>query len=379
MERLTIEPRPDWQKIVEGQGFHYHTAETEDGSIPCWNESAYYSFTSSEIEQIEQCSYALNDMCLKAVQHVIDRDLFGQFHISPLFRDFVRESWNRDEFTVYGRFDLAFNGRGPPKLLEYNADTPTALLEAAVVQWYWLNDRFPQADQFNSIHERLLEIWSILAKQMPGAWHFASLEGNVEDYMTVNYLRDTAVQGGANTQYLAIEKIGWNNRLGEFTDLEERPLAHVFKLYPWEWMLKEQFGPFLLRGHTRWLEAPWKMLLSNKAILTVLWELFPESPYLLRAAFEAPGANYVRKPIFGREGANVTVVRDGNVVAQTEGIYADSPCVYQDYHDVPCFDGKYPVVGSWMVNGHACGMGIREDNGPVTQNTSQFVPHIIGS
>jgi glutathionylspermidine synthase len=36
---------------------------------------------------------------------------------------------------LYGRFDLAYRGDGPPKLLEYNADTPTALFEAAVVQW----------------------------------------------------------------------------------------------------------------------------------------------------------------------------------------------------------------------------------------------------
>jgi len=375
MRRIASAPRPDWQRRVEQAGLSWHTPD----GLPYWNEAAFYEFTAAEIDPLEQATNELEKISLEAVQYAIDNRLYARMAIPDAAISLIEGSWESEPPSLYGRFDLIYDGCHPPKLLEYNADTPTSLLEAAVVQWYWLNDRFPQADQFNSIHERLLEIWSILAKQMPGAWHFASLEGNVEDYMTVNYLRDTAVQGGANTQYLAIEKIGWNNRLGEFTDLEERPLAHVFKLYPWEWMLKEQFGPFLLRGHTRWLEAPWKMLLSNKAILTVLWELFPESPYLLRAAFEAPGANYVRKPIFGREGANVTVVRDGNVVAQTEGIYADSPCVYQDYHDVPCFDGKYPVVGSWMVNGHACGMGIREDNGPVTQNTSQFVPHIIGS
>jgi glutathionylspermidine synthase len=377
MERILIEPRPDWQKTVEGQGFHYHTSEEAAGQVSCWDESAFYRFTAQEIDLIEKASYALNDMCLKAVQHVIDHDLFGLFRIPPFYRDFVRESWNRDEYTVYGRFDLAFDGQGSPKLLEYNADTPTALLEAAVIQWYWLQERFPRCDQFNSIHERLIEIWSVLGKQRPGLWCFTSLGEHVEDYMTVNYLRDTAIQAGVKSEYVPIEKVGWNNAMAEFTNLAEQPLANVFKLYPWEWILKDQFGPFLLRGHTRWLEAPWKMLLSNKAILTVLSELFPESPYLLRTTFEPSGSSFVRKPIFGREGANITVVQDGRTLAKTEGIYTDSPCIHQQYSPLGDFAGNHPVVGSWMVNGYACGIGIREDRELITGNTSRFVPHVI--
>src|SRR5437868_5064354 len=67
--------------------------------------------------------------------------------------------------------------------------------------------------------------------------------------------------------------------------MAERPMRHVFKLYPWEWRIGEQFGPNLVRGTTTWLEAPWKMLLSNKAILVILYQLFPECPYLLPAAW----------------------------------------------------------------------------------------------
>ena len=39
------------------------------------------------------------------------------------------------------------------------------------------------------------------------------------------------------------------------------------------------------------------------------------------------------------------------------------------------FDGRYPILGAWVVNGQACGLGIREDDGVVTRNTSRFVPH----
>jgi glutathionylspermidine synthase len=373
MERLVTTPRPDWVRRVESVGMHYHTLD--DG--PYWDERAYYRFSTAEVEELERATYALDQMCLEAVAHVIDQRRFGPFGIPAAFHDFVVRSWQTDERTVYGRFDLAYDGRGVPQLLEYNADTPTALLEAAVVQWFWMKDCHPDADQFNSIHERLIEAWRAVGAADPGRVTFVSLAGNVEDYMTVTYLRDTAVQAGLDTAYLAVEDLGWNAARRAFVDLQDRPLSTVFKLYPWEWMLADPFAPHLQEATTRWLEAPWKMLLSNKALLPVLSELFPESPYLLRAAFQPTGPSYVRKPIQGREGANITLVVDGRTTAATDGPYGAQPYVYQEWKPLSTFDGNYAVIGSWMVNGYPCGIGIREDRGPVTQNTSRFVPHLF--
>jgi glutathionylspermidine synthase len=160
-------------------------------------------------------------------------------------------------------------------------------------------------------------------------------------------------------------------------DLQERPINHIFKLYPWEMMVREPFGKHLPRARTRWIEAPWKMVLSNKAILTVLYELFPHSPYILPAAFEPTrdiGDIYIKKPMLGREGANTALVAYGESVLQTEGPY-EGQAVYQAYAELPEFDGSYPVIGSWMVNGYAAGMGIREGDTRITTNKSRFVPH----
>jgi glutathionylspermidine synthase len=377
MQRLTITPRERWPQIVESQGLQFHTAAEDDQSVPYWDESAYYRFSSREIDELERASYILNDLCLKAVSHVVANNLFDSFHIPPAFTDYVRASWDKDEQTIVGRFDLVYDGVHSPRLLEYNADTPTALLEAAVVQWYWLKDQFPRLDQFNSIHERLIEAWARLKKKTQDRWYFTALGGHLEDYLTVNYLRDTAMQAGLDTSYIDIEKIGWNRRREMFVDLAERPMRHVFKLYPWEWMISEHFGPHLLQGTTTWLEPPWKMILSNKAILVILYQLFPECPYLLPAAWQPFGPRYVRKPILGREGANVTLVCDGKPTLETGGAYADVPAIYQEFYSLPNFDQNYPVIGSWMVNGYACGIGIREDQKLITQNTSRFVPHVI--
>ena len=372
MHRFHSQPRRDWPQIVESQGLLFHTPEGQT----YWDESAHYRFSRAEIDAIEKATYALNDMCLHAAQHVITNNLFERFTLSPPIAKYIANSWERDELTIYGRFDLAFDGRSEPKLLEYNADTPTSLLEAAVIQWHWMQDVFPGLDQFNSIHERLIEAWGVAKSSFPGPMHFACLRGNIEDYMTVAYLRDTAMQGGLRAQYLDIETIGWNRDRGIFVDESLQHIQNCFKLYPWEWMFNDAFGPRILADNTRWLEPAWKMLLSNKAILPVLFELFPKSPYLLPASMEAPTWDHVRKPILGREGSNVQIVSGGRAGPQTPGVYGP-PYVYQALCPLPTFDGNYPVVGSWMVNGYSCGIGVREDVTPVTQNTSRFVPHVF--
>jgi len=373
MRRQRFEPRTDWQGIVTSQGLPYHTLD----DIPYWDESVYYEFTVGEIDELEKATYALDALCLTAVEHVLEHDLFDRFLIPPAYRDYIRRSWDVDERTLYGRFDLAYDGKQPPKLLEYNADTPTALVEAAVVQWFWLQDSFGGTQQFNSIHERLLEALRALREETPAPFYFTSVRDSLEDFMTVSYLRDLAIQAGFETSYLAMEDVGWDDIRRDFTDLNEKPIRLCFKLYPWEWMQREQFGPHLLNSRCRWFEPPWKALLSNKAILPILWELNPGHPNLLEASFEPlASGGHVKKPILGREGANVQIFVNGRVLLQTDGPY-DGPAVYQEIANLPRFDDRYfPVIGSWMVNGWACGLGIREDESMITGNFSRFVPHI---
>ena len=375
MERFTTEPRPDWQATVEAQGLMFHTGD--EGS-PYWDETVHYRFTAAEVDVIQLATAELDRLCLAAVDHVIERGLWDAFGVPAALVPWVRQSWETQELTVVGRFDLAYDGSGPPKLLEYNADTPTSLLEAAVIQWQWQRDRFPDADQFNSIHERLIDAWKRV-KLTGGVGsrvvHFAAVADHVEDYVTVNYLRDTAMQAEIETDYLNVDDVGWNEGRRTFVDRRERAITHAFKLYPWEWMFAEAFGPHLPAAPTRWFEPPWKVILSNKALLAVLWELFPGHPNLVPASLSPIEGDVVRKPRQSREGSNVAIFRGGSAWFETPGEYGDGPHVWQRYVPIRKFGDRTPVIGSWMVNGHACGMGIREDATPVTGNLSRFVPH----
>ena len=371
MHRLVMDPRPGWQKKVESVGLHFHTLNGE----PYWDDAASYQLSSFEIDQLELAANTLHEMCLNLVQEVIDERLFGMFMIPKEAEEYVIRSWRDQEPGIYGRFDLAYDGVSPPKLLEYNADTPTALLEAAIVQWKWLKDVDERGDQFNSIHERLIEGWQALRDFDPGPIHFAAMSGVPEDYITVEYLRDTAIQAGFETDYLDVEDIGWNNNLRQFVDRTGKPIHRLFKLYPWEWVFREEFAEHVFNSATKWTEPAWKSILSCKSILPLLYDRHPDSPYLLPASFRELPGDYVRKPVHGREGANISVIRGGRPVEVTDGVYDESPNVYQAIAPMKSYDGRYPVFGVWVVNGMACGLGIREDGTMITQNTSRFVPH----
>lgn len=373
MKRIPCTPRPDWIGRCEEMGFSFHT--TEEGIY--WDESACYEFTAEQIDVIDDCTAELYDMCMLAVDRVMKENLLSRLSIPERFHNHVRQSWKRKDQSIYGRFDLAYSGTGHPKMLEFNADTPTALYEASIVQWVWLEDTRKGMDQFNSIHEKLVEAFQsiALAPNPPTAFHFASVKDNPEDFVTTEYLRDVASQQGIRTKQVYIEDIGWSDEAHKFADMDSEPIDMLFKLYPWEWMMDEEFGRNILLDTIRIFEPPWKMVLSNKGILPILWEMFRGHPNLLPAS-ETPAAmtSYVSKPILSREGANITI-HEGNRTECSNGTYAGQKMIYQQYEPLPVFDGNHPVVGSWIVNGKTAGIGIREDSGRITTNTSRFVPH----
>jgi glutathionylspermidine synthase len=404
MQRIPIDERANWRDRAEKTGFSYHSINGE----PYWDETAYYAFSLPEIEDdLETPTAALEAMCMELVgRAVADEEIMKRLAIPERFWNFVAASWKRRDGSLYGRFDLRYDGQGPAKLLEYNADTPTSVFETAVFQWDWLNDATAQeivprgADQFNSLHERLIAAWTALLSFMPASEkpasgrtapgarqsgrtvHFAGMLDNPEDAGTLVYLADTASQAGAATKLIAMDMIGRTPK-GGFVDPDDVPVEMGFKLYPWEWMFREQFGESLPGASTRWIEPPWKAILSSKGILPLLWEMFPRHPNLLPAYFAddpgraALGRSYVVKPLHSREGANVEIVIDGNVVDADDGPYGDEPKILQAVVPLPIFSGNYTVLGSWIAAGVPAGLSVREDAGPITKNTSRFLPHAI--
>jgi glutathionylspermidine synthase len=392
VRRHAITPRRDWQRSVERVGLTYHSL---DDGTPYWDEAAYWEFSSAEIDRLEAATAEIQRLALAAGDVILGagESWLKRMQIPEAAWASIRATWQSEPPALYGRLDLAYDGR-QIKLLEYNADTPTALVEAAVAQWYWLEECFPRADQFNSLHEKLVAKWKDLLPYVSQPVYF-SHDGGEEDAMTIAYLRDTAQQAGLKTEALAMKQIGWEKRQGQFVDLRGEPIRTLFKLYPWEWLVKEQFGPHALEtmdaesqkpvfGKVQWIEPIWKMLWSNKALLAVLWELNPGHELLLPAYLDGPRKmqNYVRKPLLGREGNGVSIFRNW---AWVEGAAVDEAKIpqeadgflYQGLASMAQADGRTAVFGSWLIDGEPAGMGIRESAGMITGNTSRFVPHLF--
>ena len=375
MNRINIQRRNNWQLAVEQLGFGFHTT-----GAPYWDESACYTFSLEEIELIELATASLWDICLEAVEHVIKYQLYEKFHIPKACVSYLEKTWREDQPSLFGRFDLCYKN-GQVKLIEFNADTPTSIYEAGIVQWFWLQDFDKAKDQFNSIHEKLIRTWKDISPYLnDGPLYFSCMKETLEDLTNVEYLRDCAIQAGIETKFVFVDDIGWDDRSNTFVDMETKPVRNFFKLYPWEWMVREEFGKCLLEPNRNpiCIEPAWKMILSNKAILPILWELFPGHPNLLAAYFDKGKlGNYVKKPILSREGANIEIFANNDLLYRTEGEYGEEGYIYQELFELPCFHGNYPLIGSWIIGIEPAGIGIRESDTLVTGNLSRFVPHMM--
>lgn len=424
--------RPDWQQQIIDQGLLYSPTEEPNGSImQYWREDAFYSFTLEEIEYMERVAAEIFEMCIMAGDYIVERPhIMNKLGIPKWAQEQVVKTWNAEPAyqSVYGRFDIRFGGLDNPdpelripKLYEFNADTPTCLLESAWIQWAWLENTAQGSDQWNALWERLVEAWkrnlalitTKLGFKPVVGFTCSSDEASGEDILNTVYLENACREAGYDTKRIFIEDIvlGADGRF--YYDAEcTQHVDVIFKLYPWEYMVGEEYSKACFHdmanvglhnadgsryiGGTIWIEPPYKMLWSNKGLLAVLWKIFKNQPdkaqYLIPAWFEGEEPRFVhkqgfvRKPLLGREGANVTIYKDGETIQEVPGEYGEEGWVVQAFAPLPDFvettdDGTvqhhHPVLGVWMIDGEPAGMGIRESDGYVTDNMSNFVPHSI--
>nr|WP_303657424.1 glutathionylspermidine synthase family protein [Asticcacaulis aquaticus] len=397
MRRCLVPRRPGWEACVEAEGMLWHTT----GGVPYWNEGVAYRFTAADIDAIDEATAACHRMALGAIEAIIAAKALPAYGYDADAIRLIEHSWQTRERDIYGRIDFAYDGSGPPKMLEYNADTPTSLLEAAVVQWSWLTDTHgPDAThQYNDLHNALVARMRTLkrerddgllgARQRTAPLHVSCVFPHDEDTGTVAYIESVAREAGIEVVFVPIDSIGFSPADGgTFVDEADQPIRLLFKLYPWDWLLADDYGVHLtdavLKSRIRLFEPAWKMLMANKLLMVRMREMYPDSPYLLDTfrsdqPFRAASRAFVRKPALGREGQNVELFAPGEATAteQTDGNYADNVFVYQAFADLfrDEASGTYALVGSWVIDGEPQGMGIRESDRAITDDRSRFVPH----
>ncbi len=208
MKRIPVTPRSDYREKIEALGFDFH------GDY--WREEAYYRFTAEETACLEEATNEAYRLYCEAAQFIIEDNpefMERALNIPKEIGERIRASWGADELSLYGRFDFILAKDGTPKILEFNADTPTSLLEASVIQWQWKEDVFPECDQFNGIHEGLVQSWKDIFPKK-GEIHFAGALENNEDTGTLQYLASTAMEAGFLPEYWICRR--WICKMDDF-------------------------------------------------------------------------------------------------------------------------------------------------------------------
>lgn len=379
MKKILLKPRENWQEKCENKNFYFHSI---DGKY--WIEDYAIEFSSFEIERLKQAGNELHSMCLDLASDTVKSGNYQNYHLPNHIIEQIEKSWQNNDFNIYGRFDISYDGTGFPKMLEYNADTPTSLLESSVIQADWFKEQNLEFSNFNSISEKLIKKWKdgLSQGKISKEIYFSSDMRSAEEWGNVQCLMDTATQAGLNPHFIDLQNINFDFQIKEFLDQDNKIINTLFKLYPWEFLIEEELYPYLEISRLKMIEPMWKMLLSTKAILPLLWERHKNHPNLLPAFFQEEkmkkiSLNYVKKPILSREGENVFIYDNENLIETQYGQYGKEGYIYQQRKDLVCFDGRYSMIGLWMIDNEASGLGIREDSTLITQNSCLFLPHYI--
>ena len=390
IKTLSVDPLD--KGLMEEIGMTWHT--DKDGSDYIANELV--EVTEAEAEAYYDASNELYDMHQEAAQHVIDKQLYYELGIPSNLVGLVEKSWEQRDLHLYGRFDLAGGLNGLPiKLIEFNADTPTSLFETSIIQWALLKaNGMDETHQFNNLHEMLQENYRrlIVGDGDPAEFGerynaekllFSSIRDLPEDERTVRYLQNIAHDAGLYTDFCYMDEAGFIDRDGVYNKDDQRA-DYWFKLYPWEDIAEEELELTRIlekianHGDTQFINPAYTLLFQSKGMMKILCDLFPDSPYLLKTAFDPLiGTAQVEKKLFGREGSNLTIFDEqGQTVAQTDGPYGHHKNIYQERAEFPRdSENRIYQAGVFHVR-EACGLGFRR-GGEILNDMSKFVGHLV--
>jgi glutathionylspermidine synthase len=401
MERISIAPRVDWAAKLQALGFDWHTPNGQT----YWDETAYWRLSQAEVDHLQASAKEAYAMMLDTIEFVIQSRQLPLFGYSNVVAELIEKSWEEsdNEPTLYGRFDLAYDG-SQAKILEYNGDNPGTLFETSMVQKAWRQDVLPGSAQFNYLHEQLVAMFrnvSLLNRttlhtdnDFNPLVHLTCLTPSAEGEGTCGYLQKAAQEGGVATSFIGLPDIGWKDvsyndedQPGFFCDLSNNRISTLVKLAPLGWMFQDDFGARLLEevmdNRLRLIEPAWKLLASNKRILAAMWDRYTYHPVLLNTSTtltpDIRAKGYAKKPVNGIEGQNILLVgADGATVDETQGSFIEDQFIYQERAAMAQSGGNFAVMGTWLVGGEAVALGIREATTAITDNTARFVPHVVG-
>ena len=365
----------------------------------------YFTITESAEQELIKATNELHLMYLHATDKVMkDDSLLALFDIPKILWPRLRLSWQRRRHhMITGRMDFCMDERGL-KVYEYNADSASCHTEGGLILEQWLKQGY-----YGTGHnpaENLLD-------ELAGAWKHSRArpfvhimqDKDLEENYHAQFIQRSLTQAGFESKILfGLDELRWD-AAGQLIDADGRLVNCVWKTWAWETAIEQvrevsadeyaavpiRTGPpnnevrlidVLLRPEVLVFEPLWTVIPGNKAILPVLWSLFPNHRYLLDTDFvvneQLAESGYAVKPISGRCGNNIDLIGpQDEVLDKTSGQFFDRKNIYQQLWCLPKVDGKYIQVCTFTVGGNYGGTCLRGDDSLVVKKESDIEPLIV--
>lgn len=364
---------------------------------------AYFAMSETAYQEVKRATNELHAMFMHATNHVLQDDaLLRRFNLPPALWPRIHQSWNnRRNQMITGRFDFSLTPKGL-KVYEYNADSASCHMECGYVQTKWAEHYGCEAGRSAGakLSAKLVEAWA--EAEVQGTLHIMQ-DRDLEETYHALYMKRAMEQAGIRCKIIkGVSKLSWDKE-GCVVDADGERINWVWKTWAWETaldQLREEIADddsvlpqeslkrklarpprlvdVLLRKEVMVFEPLWTLIPSNKAILPILWQLYPDHPYLLETQYELTESltrkGYVVKPIVGRCGANISIFnRNQNLLAETSGQFEQRDQIYQEYFKLPEVNGRYVQVGTFTVAGTIGGVCVRVDPSLVITTNSDLL------
>lgn len=366
-------------------------------------QNLYYCISESGLEELERATHQLHSLFMHATDYVLQHeDLLERFRIPRCLWPKIQQSWsNRRNQMITGRFDFAMTSRGL-KVYEYNCDSAACYMECGKVQGKWASYVGCEVgtDSAEDLHARLRDAWA--QSQVDDVLHIMQDRG-LEETCHALFMQEAMEEAGIQSRIIqGTSELRWADD-GGILDAEGRRIKWVWKTWAWETALDQiraeceddelklqnyvpgepHSGPVrlvdvLLRSEVMVYEPLWTLIPSNKAILPILWSMFPDHPYLLETSFELTDGlrakGYVSKPIVGRCGSNIAVFSSAaELLVETAGEFERRDQIHQELFPLARVGRYYVQPSTFSVAGAYAGCGVRVDESLVVTSASDNV------
>ncbi|MFT6204056.1 MAG: glutathionylspermidine synthase [Spirosomataceae bacterium] len=359
-----------------------------------------------ELDLLTTQSHKAREIFEDATDRVIRKNQLGEFGVPTYFQEAIIKTWQEKEnhplllgrFDLCGGFDRFFS---LPKVIEFNADTCTTIPESTIWQDLQMKKNGTSFQQLNTTSDDLEKIIQKITLKIAGDLNIPTKEINflgtsldyIEDRENVLTVLDAIPAENKNNPsvaYRPLADLTFDAKEGIFYELPNGEFLKVdimFKMIPWDWIfanepeLAKLLASIIMKDQCVIVNPPYTTLWQNKKFLSYITKYYPNNGVIAETYDEQYnyGNSFVKKPIYGRLGENISVIKNGKTVVNSSGDFESQQMVYQNYYPLlKDTDGYSYQIGIFTnaVN-KASGLNFRYQKSEIITDECDFMAHQI--